>query len=198
MRMTSRPPFPSLSWRGGFNPVFLLCCAIIVATNWVVPTGWIENSPAAMEWAELVRGLLLKVSPYADIWAHARTTVFPKVALFSHAVTWTLMIALTLYDFLLVGLNSRSWVRFWIQAVWRPADAKKRAVIVGSGLFVVAIAWVATMMPGNLTHIASADLRSRVVLGLLSACVFTLWHFTAFTLAVMFFALLYPTERNAS
>ena len=183
------PPFTSLSWRGGFNPVFLLCCGLIVVINWFVPAQWIEGSARAMAYAELVRENLLHISRYADIWAHARSTLFPKAALFSHAVTWTLVILVIVYDFLLVAFNSRAWTLYWIGSVWAPAPPKRRATIAASGLVVLAVSWVITMMPGSMDHTASADLHSRVVLGFLSACVFILWHMVALTYEVMLFAL---------
>lgn len=184
----SSPPFSSLSWRGGFNPVFLLFCGAILAINWFVPASRIESNSIAMAYAELIRQKLLHISPYADIWAHARTTSFPNAALFSHALTWTLAVLIVIYDFLLVAFNRKPWTHFWRATVWAPAPRKTRVLLISLWFLVLAITWAATMMPGSVEHTASADLHSRVVLGFLSVLVFVMWHLSAFSYAVMFFA----------
>ena len=186
--MSTEPPFPPLTWRGGFHPLFLFLCGVIVATNWIVPANLIESSPMAMAYAEYVRQALLHVSPYADIWAHARTTLFPQAAMFSHALTWTAVLLVTVYDFVSVACNWRRWTRFWRATVWAPAPRKTRLIVATFGLFTLVVIWAVTMMPGSSTYTASADLHSRVVLGLLSGMVLTLWHLMAFSQATMLFA----------
>lgn len=194
--VSGKPPFRALSWRGAFHPVFLLSCAAILAINWVVPAEWIEGSRTAAAYSEFVRERLLQVSHHADIWAHARTTQFARAALFSHALTWTLALLVVLYNFSSVAINWKAWAGFWLPGVWEPAPRKTRVILATFGLFVLAVFWAATMMPGSTEHMASADLRSRFVLGLMSAFVFILWHLTALSYAVMSFAFVGPLLRK--
>ena len=189
------PPFAALSWNGALHPVALLCCFLIATASWL-PPAWIEENANVLSYAEAVRETLLHVSRYADIGAHARTTQFPSASLFSHALTLTLIAAITLYDFLLVALHWSAWVDHWERSVSGPGSGKTRAILTLSGLFALVITWAATMMPGSLDHMASADLRSRAVLGLLSVLVFICWHMAAFLYAVMFFAVVLPSRKK--
>lgn len=191
-----QPPFPALSWVGSFHPVFWLSCATILAINWAIPPEWIETSPQAAAYAEFVRGMLLQISRHADISAHAATTLFPRAALFSHSVTWSLALLVLAYNFTIVAMHRKAWAAYWLPSVWAPASRRTRAFLASYGLFVVVIFWAATMMPGSMEHMASADLRSRFVLGLMSTLVFVLWHLTALSYAVMSFAFLAPIPRK--
>jgi hypothetical protein len=168
---------------------------LIATASWL-PPGWIEGNENVLSYAEAVRETLLHVSRYADIGAHARTTLFPSASLFNHALTLTLIAGITLYDFVLVALHWTAWVAHWERSVSGPGGAKTRAILTLSGLFALVITWAATMMPGSADNMASADLRSRAVLGLLSVLVFICWHMAAFFYAVMFFAAVLPRRKK--
>lgn len=180
------PPFAPMSWRGGFHPPVLLCCAVILAVNWLIPENWINNSATAMAFAQWVRQKLLLISPHADIWAHARTTLFPNAALFNHALLWTFILAIAIYNIGVVVLNAKVWVGHFEKNMWPSFDKKTRLAMLAAGIFAIAGLWTLTMMPGKMEYTASADLRSRIFLGFITSCAFLFAHLAAFGQTIMF------------
>lgn len=181
------PPFPSLTWRGGFHPLLLVACGLLLAINWFVPTETIEACGRCTAYSGFVRGQLLQISPYADIWAHARTTMFPRSALLSHAVFWGLVVFLAIYNFSIVALNSRAYALHGLK-VWASWSRKEKWVPSWFIFVMILALWALTMMPGNMAYTASADLKSRVFFGLISTCIFALWHLATFYYSILFFS----------
>ena len=191
------PPFPSLSWRGGFNPPVLAACVLLLAINWFVSTETIEACARCTAYSEFVRAQLLRISPYADIWAHARTTMFPSSALFSHAVFWGLVVLLATYNFSIVALNSRAYALHGLK-VWASWSHKEKWVPAWFIFVMILALWVLTMMPGNMAHTASADLKSRVFFGFISTCTFVSWHLATFYYSLLVFSFLFSLFNRES
>ena len=160
---------PLFSWGGLLSPVFWAGLAISMSVALFVPEEFARNNAWASEFAATVRSAFLSVSRHADINEHARTTAFPYTALLSHAVMWSVMASLFLYNTVASIIFWRYHIE-WFGSV-RPQLTKKTikpAQIALGALSCVGGAAVFSMMPGSASILGNAELSSRAVFSVLT------------------------------
>lgn len=196
-RSAPKPRLVSPSWQaaqplfsvfGLFSPVFWVVLGTAMSIPLLVPEK-LASEPLLAAFAQHARLLLMKVSPLADINAHARTTNFPNIALLSHAFMWTGLIFLFVFN--TVGSLIRwryhmEWLRIVRPQTLQGPDKGALAYLAAAG-FCLLTAIAFSMMPGSSVMVASLDLKSRIAFSAMTGIVLAQMQFCAGWLPYLFY-----------
>src|SRR5574341_141624 len=86
------PPIPAFSWAGALSPLLLMPMAVPVLVALFAPDNILDVWP----WAKRFTAWIQRMVPFMDMSAHAKSTVFPQVALLVHSLTVALIPVLAL------------------------------------------------------------------------------------------------------
>ena len=189
---------PLSSWPGLLSPVFWFLLVVQLVLAVVVRETWAAENAYAREFAVAVRSMLLSISKYADIGAHANTASFPSVAVLSHAWMWLSMALLLVYNSVAAVLNWNSWMTWLPRRLPQVAAPVKAATVAVGVLVLLSGPVVFTMLPGSSSVVGHAELGSRVFFAALSAAFLFLWQLMAYAwLPILYYTVTRRWSRGA-